>query len=115
MVRTMVHLVLMGALLAEGVAWAADGSWPDCQVEMLDGTVHEHVDVTWKLDGFMLGLRAPDRQEFNVSPLDVARIHDADGRHITEKVADACPADVSYPLLGSRRVEPTSSSSSRRG
>lgn len=107
MVRTMVYLVFAGVLLAAGAARAEEDSWPDCTVEMMDGTVHEHVDVTWKIDGLALGLRGSDRQEFNVSPLDVARIHDATGRHITEEVADACPADVSYALLGSRRVEPT--------
>ncbi|MCP4572887.1 MAG: hypothetical protein GY838_11090 [bacterium] len=104
MTRTM--MVFLIAVLICGTAWAGDPVWPDCRVEMVDGTVHEHVDVFWKLEGFMLGLRTSDGREFNLSPVDVARIHDDSGRHITEEVADASPADTHFALLGRQRVEP---------
>jgi len=100
-------LVALFTVAAPGAIFAEETVWPDCTVEMVDGTVYEHVDVTWKLDGFMLGLRTAGREEINLSPRDVARIHDADGRHITEEVADASPADTHFALLGRRRVEPT--------
>jgi len=103
--RTVLLLLLLTALSATA-SNAADGGWPDCRVLLVDGTVHEHVAVAWKLEGFLIGLTTADRTEINIYPRDVATIHAADGRDITQEVADASPAAMAHDMFGSRRMEP---------
>jgi hypothetical protein len=100
-------LMLLTLLLSTPLAArATDRHWPDCTVEMLDGTVHEHVDVAWKLDGFLIRLTTVDRVEINLKPREIARIYDAEGRHITQEVADASPSPGDPGGLGDHQHLP---------
>ena len=87
-------------------AGAADLRWPGVTVTTIDGMVYQNVEVAWKLDGFLLRLVAADRTETNLNPRIVANIVAADGRDITEEVADASPSTAGFAVLGDLRTEP---------
>jgi hypothetical protein len=99
-------LLLLLPLLSAGPASAADPTWHPVTVITVDGQRHENVRVTWKLDGFLLRLRAADRTVTDLNPRVVANIVDAAGRDITREVADASPSTAGFAVLGDLRSEP---------
>ena len=104
--RTCALLILLILSMPTTGFASAPAPWPDCTVTLLDGTVYEHVEVAWKLEGFLVRLTTADRREINLNPREIATIHDAQGRHITQEVADASPADAGFPVLGAHKDEP---------
>ena len=101
-----IGLFLLLMALAMGAAATDDQRWYGVTVITIDGTVYEDVELTWKLDGFLLRLLDANHTETDLNPRIVANIVTADGRDITREVADASPSTADFTVLGDLSSEP---------